>query len=128
MLERRQFVGDFLATAILACALSTVPTRSFSLEDALRSQLDSKFSEAVRRVASIRETNRSTGLDVTDRFNEVAEIYSLTDFQSYVAQHYRLTRVKTGVGNEEFTYLDDRILKEFDKRFLTYDRLTLGFR
>jgi hypothetical protein len=128
MLKRRQFIGDCVATAISACALSTAPARSFSLEDAVQSQIDSAFSEAVRQIASIRETNRSTGLDVTDQFDNLVAAYSLTDFRAYLAQHYRLTRAKTGAGNEEFAYLNDKTLKNFDKRFLTYDRLTVGFR
>jgi hypothetical protein len=128
MLGRREFVSDFLVISMSTCALSIVSTRSFSWGDAVESQLNSKFSEAIRRVASVRETNRSTGLDVTQQFNEITETYSLLDFQAYVAERYRLTRVKTGVGNEEFTYMNDKMLKEFDKRFLTYDRLTLGFR
>ena len=128
MLERRQFVRNCLATAALTCALSIVPTRSFSLEDSVKSQLDSEFSDVIHRVASVRETNRSTGLDVTHQFDKIIEMHSLSDFQTYVAQRYGLTRVKTGVGNEEFTFLGDKVLKEFDKRFLAHDRLTVGFR
>jgi hypothetical protein len=127
MLERRQFVSHFLATAISTHALSIMPTESFSLEDTVKSQLDSEFSEAIRRVASIREANRSTGLNVTNQFDKITGIYSLPTFQTYLALRYGLTRAKTGVGNEEFAYLDDKILKEFDKRFLAYDRLTVGF-
>jgi hypothetical protein len=55
-------------------------------------------------------------------------MHSLSDFQTYVAQRYGLTRVKTGVGNEEFTSLGDKVLKEFDKRFLAYDRLTVDWK
>jgi hypothetical protein len=128
MIERRQFVSNFLAAAISSCALSTVPTKSVSLEDTVKSRLEGEFSNAIRGVASVRQTNRSTGLDVTHQFSKITEMYSLPDFQTYVALRYGLTRVKTGVGNEEFTYLDDKILKAFDKRFLTFDRLTVGFR
>jgi hypothetical protein len=71
MHERRQFVRHCFDTAALACTLSIVPTRSFSLEDSVKSQLDSEFSNAIHRVASVRETNRSTGLDVTHQFDKI---------------------------------------------------------
>jgi len=94
----------------------------------MRSQLEGDFAEAIRQVASVRETNRSTGLDVTPQFDRVTKTYPLRDLQNYIAQNYGLTRVTTGVGNEDYTYLNEKMLKQFDERFLRYDRLTLGFR
>jgi hypothetical protein len=127
MFERRRFVTRFVVTAMSSYVLSIMPSSSLSLESTVKQQLDSAFSEAIRRVAEIRETNRSTGLDVTHQFDRILETYSLADFQAYLAMRYGLERVKTGLGNEDYTYLDDKTLKEFDKRFLRYDRLTVGF-
>jgi hypothetical protein len=126
--ERRQFVSDLLAATISTCALLVVPTPSFSLEDSLKSQIDKQFSLAVDRVAAVRETNRSTAIVVTHLFKELTDEHLLSDLRSYVAEHYKLTRVRDVVGNIEYADLNDTTLKHFDRRFLSYDRLDINFR
>jgi hypothetical protein len=128
MCERRQFVSDLFAATISTCALLVVPTQSLSLEDPLKSQLDKHFSAAVRRVAGVRETNRATTIVVTHLFKDLTDTHSLSDFRSYVAEHYKFTRVTDVVGNIEYAHLDDTTLKQFDRRFFSYDRLDINFR
>jgi len=128
MHERRQFVSDLLAAMISTGALLVVPTRSSSLEDALKSQLDKQFSEAIRRVAAVRETNRATAIIVTHLFKDLIDAHLLSDFQSYVAEHHKLTRAKDVVGNIEYADPNDTTLKQFDRRFVSYDRLDINFR
>jgi|SRR5215470_1321123 len=126
--QRRQFVVELLAAMISTCALLAVPNKSLSAEDPLKSQLDKQFSDAVRRVAAVRETNRATAIVVTQVFKELTDVHSLSDFQSYVAEHYKLTRVRDIVGNLEYANLNDATLKQFDRRFFSYDRLDINFR
>jgi hypothetical protein len=92
-------VRELLAATISNCALLVVPTQSFSLDDSLKSQFDKQFSLAVGRVAAVRATNRSTAIVVTHLFEDLTDTHSLSDLQSYVAEHYKLTRVKDVVGN-----------------------------
>jgi hypothetical protein len=128
MHERRHFVGELLAAMISTCALLAAPNQSLSAEDSLKSQLDKQFSDAVRRVAAVRETNRATAIVVTHLFKDLTDTHSLSDFQSYVAERYKLTRVKDVVGNVEYANLNDTTLKQFDRRFFSYDRLDINFR
>jgi hypothetical protein len=128
MHERRQFVSDLLSATISTCALLVVPTQSLSLEDPLKSQLDKQFSAAVRRVAAVRATNRATAIVVTHLFKDLTDTYLLSDFQSYVAERYKLTRVRDVVGNVEYANLNDTTLKQFDRQFFDYDRLDINFR
>jgi hypothetical protein len=98
------------------------------LEDPLKSQLDKQFSAAVRRVAAVRATNRATAIVVTHLFKDLTDTYLLSDFQSYVAERYKLTRVRDVVGNVEYANLNDTTLKQFDRQFFDYDRLDINFR
>jgi len=125
---RRKFVSDLLAVTISTCALLAVRTPSLSLEDSLKSQLDNDFSAVIRRVAGVRETNRATAIVVTHLFKDLTDAYSLSDFRAYIAEHYKLTRVKDAAGNIEYADLDDTTLKQFDRRFFSYDRLDINFR
>jgi hypothetical protein len=128
MHERRRFFSNLLSVTLSTYALLVVPTRSLSLEDPLKSQLDKSFSAAVRRVARVRKINRATVIVVTHLFKNLVETYLLSDFQSYVAERYKLTRARDVVGNIEYADLDDTRLKQFDRRFFSYDRLDINFR
>jgi len=128
MHERRQFINDLLSVTMSTCVLLVVPTQSLSLKDPLKSEIDKQFFLAVRRVAAVRETNRATAIVVTPLFKDLTDAFLLSDFQSYIAERYKLTRVKDVVGNIEYADLNDTTLKQFDRRFFGYDRLDINFR
>jgi len=128
MHERRQFTSDLVSVTIAIFVFLAVPTQSLSLEDPLKSELDKQFSVAVRRVAAVRETNRATAIVVTHLFKDLTDAFLLSDFQSYIAERYKLTRVKDVVGNIEYADLNDTVLNQFDRRFFGYDRLDINFR
>src|SRR5215510_13862912 len=128
MHERRQFISDLLSVTMSTCVLLVVPTQSLSLKDHLKSEIDKQFFAAVRRVTTVRETNRATAIVVTHLFKELTEAFLLSDVQSYIAERYKLTRVKDVVGNMEYADLNDATLKQFDRRFFDYDRLDIDFR
>lgn len=129
MFERRQFVSSCLATALSTGAFSAVSTRSFGLEDTVRAQLDAEFVEAIRRIASLRETNRSTAINVTYLFKQITDTHRLSDLRDFLSQRYTLTREREGIGrNIEYAYVNADALRAFDSRFLRLDRLDLLFR
>ena len=128
MHERRQFISDLLSVTMSTCVLLVVPTQSLSLKDALKSEIDKQFFVAIRRVATVRETNRATAIVVTHLFKDLTDAFLLSDLQSYIAERYKLTRVKDVVGNIEYADLNDTTLKQFDRRFFGYDRLDINFR
>src|SRR5262245_37930250 len=110
------------------CVLLVVPTQSLSLKDASKSEIDKQFFVAIRRVATVHETNRATAIVVTHLFKDLTDAFLLSDLQSYIAERYKLTRVKNVVGNIEYADLNDTALKQFDRRFLGYDRPDINFR
>jgi len=117
-----------LSVTMSTCVLLVVPTQSLSLKDASKSEIDKQFFVAIRRVATVRETNRATAIVVTHLFKDLTDAFLLSDLQSYIAERYKLTRVKDVVGNIEYADLNDTTLKQLDRRFLGYDRLDINFR
>jgi len=125
---RELVIGNLFAAAISACALLAVVSQSVRSEVGMQPDIESEFTVAVSRVASIRETNRSTAIVVTDLFKEIADKYQPVELQAFLASHYKLVRTKDALGNGEFTDIDANLLRKLDSRFLRQDRLRIAFR
>jgi len=104
----------------------------------MEASLELQFVEAMRCVAAIRETNRSTAIDVECCFKAITDAHPLSVFEAYLAQRYKPYRVKAPVGNlyrtntpvsnAEFFNLDRDVIREFDGRFFSQDQVRIGFR
>jgi hypothetical protein len=127
MLDRRRFISGYFAATALIWAFSFPMSSSLSLEGAVNVSIDDQFREAIAHVASLRETNRSTAIDVAYLFKDLTDKHSLSEFRAYLGERYKFTRAKDVYGNAEFVDLDEKQLKLFDRRFLWLDRLRIGF-
>ena len=122
---RELHVGNLLAAAFVFLAVIFQTVRS---ESGVQSDIESEFAAAVSRAASLRETNRSTAIVVTDLFKEIIEKHQPAEFRAFVASHYKMIRAEDALGNVEFTDLDANSLRKFDRRFFPQDELRIGFR
>ena len=89
MLDRHRFISGYLAATVLICTLSFPMSPSLSLEGAVNVSIDDQFREAIAHVASLRETNRSTAIDVAYLFKDLTDKHSLSEFRAYLARPIR---------------------------------------
>ena len=61
---------------------------SLSLEGAVNVSIDDQFHEAITHVAALRETNRSTAIDVAYLFKDLTDKHSLSEFRAYLGERY----------------------------------------
>jgi hypothetical protein len=125
---RKLLVGGLFAAAMCACAFFVVTSQSGTSEGDAKSDIEREFADTVSRVASLRETNRSTAIGVTELFKQITDKHPLPEFQGFVGSHYKLVRVKDVYGNAEYTDIDANSLRKIDRRFFPQDNLRIGFR
>jgi hypothetical protein len=125
---RERFLGNLFAVAISACALLAVTSQSSKSEGGMQPDIEREFIAAVSHVASLRDSDRSTAIVVTDLFKEITDKHQLTEFQAFLASSYKPVRTKDALGNVEFTDINADLLRKFDGRFLRQDVLRIAFR
>jgi hypothetical protein len=125
---REQVLVNRYAVAISAFVLLAITSQSLRSESGMQSDIQNDFAAAVSRVASLRETNRSTAIVVTDQFKQIEDKHSLSEFKDFVASRQKLIRFKDAIGNGEFTDIDANSLRKIDRRFFPQDKRRIGFR
>jgi hypothetical protein len=125
---RKKVFRSLFAATMSTCALLAIMSQSVKSEAGAQSDIESEFGVAVSRVASLRETNRSTAIVVTYLFKEITDKHQPAEFQAFVASHYKLVRAKDARGNVEFVDIDANSLRKFDSRFFRQDELRIAFR
>jgi len=54
----------------------------------MQPDIESEFIAAVSHVASLRDSDRSTAIVVTDLFKEITDKHQLAEFQAFLAARY----------------------------------------
>ena len=85
---RELVIGNLFAAAISACALLAVISQSVRSEVGMQPDIESEFIAAVSHVASLRDSDRSTAIVVTDLFKEITDKHQLAEFQAFLAARY----------------------------------------
>jgi hypothetical protein len=124
---RKKALRSLFAVTMSTCALLPMMSQSVKSEAGAQSSIEKDFAAAVSRVASLRETNRSTAIVVTDLFKQITDKHPLSEFQGFVGSQYKLVRVKDVRGNDEFTDIDANSLRKIDRRFFPQDKLRIDF-
>jgi hypothetical protein len=123
----RRFAIGLLASTLAFCSSFMTASQSNGLERAVEMDIEREFAAAMSRVAALRETNRSTAISVDDLFKPISDKHSLSEFRDFLAGRYQFERVRTVAGNSEHLDIEGPALKQFDSRFLRYDKIRIGF-